>query len=564
MAEQNSYINLMLSLLLRKVTVPQEFHEQYAVTKDMLRCDTSGLVDSLTNFQIESALVNIKIDTDNDKLDEILNEDWLENLNSEFRGQGIQTGLKGLMKEYFSERWKGATFPVLKITKWKEIDGINLPVSMFFVDGGSVYAKDKKDSEEIDLIGYDYFLGKNKKEQIKGEAYFMYKPFTRWFEKYPIPYLIRRGIYKNWKIIDIIKNKELELVDQVIPYLLLVMKGTEKLALEGDVTYDKTDLENTKIKIQELIDKLNKISTSSSVEKSEKSPIRVTNFDEEIKHLIPDLKALFEKELFVSAERNILAGMGFIDIVEATSTSRKESVLNPKGFIKEIDGGISDFKLIIKDLIDLIKEKNKNTHRKYNAKKWIITSSPTIIFLNERILTVLRSLSDRGLISNETISELTGNDYEIERRRRIKETRDSDDIIMYPKLIQNTEKDTSPLEIERLPKKLKNQEEESEEEIDDDKTGTEKQNFNQAKLIGAPYETIKELPEYIRNKFGIEQQRKWMKIWNNAYKFYLKKFKGNKKKAEALAFRTANSRLSKSFFDKVKRKIIKAMIELLD
>ena len=39
----------------------------------------------------------------------------------------------------------------------------------------------------------------------------MYKFGVRWFDEYPRPYLVRRGIYKNWKIVNMIKNKEIDL-----------------------------------------------------------------------------------------------------------------------------------------------------------------------------------------------------------------------------------------------------------------------------------------------------------------------------------------------------------------
>ena len=436
-----NYMNLMLSLLLGKVLVPSEFHEQSVVVEQMISKDTTGLVDSLTQFKVDCATVDIIIDTESDKLDEIINEKWLPNINSKFRGKGVEVGLRGLMKEYHKEVWRGATFPVLKILDWEKIDGIWFPTSLMFVDGGSVYAKDKNESEVIDLFGYDYFLGKKQDEKIKGEAWFMYKPFVRWYTKYPVPYLIRRGIYKNWKIVDMIKDKEIELVDRIIPYMMLVTKGTEQLTM-NNITYSAPDLEAVKTKIQEMMDKLNQVSLNTNDSHSvAKTPTRVTNFDEEIKHLIPDLEAMFKRELFAQAEKNILAGLGFIDIADAISTSRRESVLNPKVFIRECNTGVSDFKIIVKDLLDLIKEKN-DTSIKYNAKKWIIASNPITDFSTDSFKELIRNLSDRGLISNETTINICGEgtiNYELEKRKRIAEVKAGDEIIMYPKVTMNQE-----------------------------------------------------------------------------------------------------------------------------
>jgi len=60
-------------------------------------------------------------------------------------------------------------------------------------------------------------------------------------------------------------------------------------------------------------------------------------------------------------------------------------------------------------------------------------------------------------------------------------------------------------------------------------------------LETAPYNTISELPDYIRKK-SRKIQLKWMKIFNNAYSYMLGKT-GNTKKAESYAFRVANTKI---------------------
>jgi cation transport regulator ChaB len=472
-----NYLNLVMSLLLSKIIVPTEFHEQATLVNMMLSSDTSGLVDSLTQFQVDCATVDINIDTESDALDETFN-DWLQNINSEYRGQGIETGIRGLLKEYLKERWRGGSFPVLKITKWKEIDGMNLPISMVFAKGESIYAVEKTNSETIDLINYNYYLGKAKSEKIKGKAYLMYKLFVRWFDKYPTPYLIRRGVYKNWKLIDMIKNKEIELVDQIIPYLLLISKGNEQL-LNKEITYTDDDLEGVKSKVQELINKLNQVQFTDDGQLGKKTPIRARNWDEEITHLIPDLKAMFQAELFASAEKQILAGLGFIDIANAVTSSRSESVLNPRPFIKECNQGITDFvNTVLKDLLDLIKEENPDS-RKHNAKTWIVNYKSITEFMSEEFKTLIRSLSDRGLVSNATTVFICGGlNYDMEVRNRVKEIKNGDEYTMYPKMVQNMEDKGIDIQGEKKStpeKKLK-------ENIPEDKKGIEKKNFVNAML----------------------------------------------------------------------------------
>ena len=58
-----------------------------------------------------------------------------------------------------------------------------------------------------------------------------------------MPFLIKRGVYHNWKLIQSIKNKESEILNQVIPYLLLVKKGTEGMFLEKYYAYSNEELQ---------------------------------------------------------------------------------------------------------------------------------------------------------------------------------------------------------------------------------------------------------------------------------------------------------------------------------
>ena len=181
---------------------------------------------------------------------------------------------------------------------------------------------------------------------------------------------------------------------------MLVTKGSDALAQQG-ITYDTPELEAIKEKIQGISNKLNDVQLNIDG-KSSKAPIRVSNWDEEIKHLIPDLEAMFKRELFEQAERNILFGLGFIDVLESVSSSRRESVLNPRVFIKQCNAGLSDFvNYVLGDLLALVKEKNEDS-KKYVNKKWTPSFKPIIEFMDGEFLTLIRSLSDRGLISNET------------------------------------------------------------------------------------------------------------------------------------------------------------------
>jgi len=55
---------------------------------------------------------------------------------------------------------------------------------------------------------------------------------------------------------------------------------------------------------------------------------------------------------------------------------------------------------------------------------------------------LIRSLSDRGLISNDTTINICGEstvNYELEKRKRTAEVKEGDEVLMYPKITQNQE-----------------------------------------------------------------------------------------------------------------------------
>lgn len=538
----------MLTGLGQKIYVPSDFHSRTIAIKKMLGCDSSGIINTLGNFQIDCALVDIKVDTGSGKLSNTLNNDWLIGINKQYRGYGVESGIKGLQREYYRERWMGASFPILKVVDWGEIDGVNLPTGLLFADGGSIYAEKEK-TKNPELLDYKYYLGNgDDKEPInpKTDTHFIYKPYTRWFEKYPTPYLVAKGIYKNWKIIEELKNKELDLLSQVIPYLMHILKGSEGLATaEQPITYDKKDLDATFKKFEKLFEKMTT---------GEKLPINVTQFDEQIKQLIPDLEAMFKPVLFDNAEKDILSGFGFIDIIQGIGSNRKEAIINPRAFIREIDSGIKGFKLVMEDLLDLIKQKNPDKE-KLIKNIWHIDMGINTEFITDKIADQLKTMRNNGQLSNRTYTdavgrELTNYDKEIRFLKQEKESEDSKLIEPKPTQIQDLLtiqnikdlKAAKPID-NKIPTKKKV---EDSDKLTDDKKGAEAKNYNMStkKLVDSPYANIKELPDAVQ-KLPIKKQRTFLKIYNATYKFYINK-KVKEKRVEKIAFQTAWEKTQRS------------------
>lgn len=523
--------NMLFEAASRRVNVPKDFHGRARIVKKMLDDDISGMVDTLTDFAVQSASVDFNIEVKDKKLAKVF-KTWMKEINVGYQGR-IPSGIKALSAEYFKERWKGASFPVLKISKW-EVEPktrLVLPTKMYFLDGGSLYARDNyPETQGLRIDQYDYSVGADG-NKLKSNVIFS-RSNGRWFDKYPNPYLIKRGVYRNFEIISSLKRNEIEVLDQIIPYLLQIKKGTEKLTLDKNINYNDAKLKSVFDEIQKIANKIN-VETSSRPT-SKKIPVRVSQFDEEIKHLIPDLDAIFNRTLFEVAEKNILAGLGFIDVVDGAASTRRESILNPRPFIQEVQSGVSEFCQILTDLAFLIKSKNEG-HKLFENSETEVTSSPVKGFMSDKFKQLIRSMWDRGTMSSQTATELIAEvSFENEVNRREKEAKEGTNVILYPHLTMNQEgKGKVDVGI-------------NEDNIVEDRNNpVENKNFNKASLDQAklemknPYPTIRSLPEAVKAKIkGVSKRRKWLKIFDSVFNWY--KGKGFvADRAEAIAFATA-------------------------
>ena len=497
-------VNLLQGSL---ITVPTDYRSQVLHVKNLINADETGLINSLLDFGISSASdVSFSVESNSDSLDTIFN-DWLGDINSSLLGK-IPIGIEALAKEYYRERWKGSSFLLLR-TIWEEVDGMRLPVKMWFVDGEDISVT--SDSEYVILGDEKYglivnsttndikVLPTNKREKI-----FVQKPYTAWGTLYPTPFLIQRGLYKNAMFLNALVNKGELVVSKALEYLMVVKKGTEALAKENrsEFIYGDEDLKNVKKQLGIIV---NERTTTGGV------PSYITNFDTDIEHLIPEYERILKPSLYAAPEKRILAGLGMLEIVDIGS-SRRESVFNPKPYIGELNSGANDFGSMLRDVLLSIIIENKGTHPKYfSAKNSVqIRRSPIKAFMTDEYKTLLRSLYDRGTLSKQTFVELVGDvNYKEERDRRVKEDKNDDDVTFYPPVIQNLEQHpdvTNENEIDNI----------NDETVPDDKKGPEAKNFNSASKESTPYNKVSELPDEITEVMSKSLSQTWMEVFNDS------------------------------------------------
>jgi len=449
------------------IKMPSGYRDQVLETKDLLKNDISGLTNTMLDFAISSAIdVDYRIETNNNNLDIILNN-WLDDINSALRGK-VTTGLASLAKEYFRERWKGSSFLLLR-TFWESVDGYVLPTKLYFVDGEDILIRADEETVTIGEEQYRLRISKTKSKRLpstKNEMIFVQKPYEAWGTNYPTPFMIMRGLFKNMKFLEVLEGKGEMVVGKALEYLLTLKKGSEGLTRDNIAVYDKSDLDTVKDDFKKIVE--DRKTTSGT-------PTYVTNFDTELAHLIPEYNKVLEGALFSPIEKRILAGIGLVDIVQGTTSTRRESVLNPKPYIAEIKSGVHDFKELLKDILVTVIEKNKNKHKKYFADSKIkeVRTTPIKIFLGDDAKSLLRSVYDRGGLSKQTFVEVVGDvDYAMEVERRKNEKSRGEMKSMFPPVIQNQEQTRSPEE--NGPKN------DDEEVVPDDRRGPESKNFLQA------------------------------------------------------------------------------------
>lgn len=417
------------------ITVPTDFRDQCKVSSQILANDTTGLINTVLDYSVNSASeTSYKVESTNSDLSEFFNA-WLKRVN--IRVNGIPTGIKELSKEYFRERWVGSSLCLLRADNWttfkyKNIE-LKVPLTLYFVNGASIYIASGKD-KIVELGAYTYSLDETGKRRIPkpGEVIVVQKPFERWFTKYPVPYIIRKGIYKNAKAINILQDKGDEVLTKILPYMFAIKKGDKALSIEKGINYSDTDL-------KALSDSFKAAAESFKKEKK-KVPTWTVPFDTAYEHIIPDISKMLSEELYRQGYRALLSALGFVDVVQGIASTRRESILNPAPFVAEINSGVDGFGSMLLEVIYEIESKNKAEHRKYFGDSIDLRVVHSPIKINtEPILDHIRQSFIYGATSYRTYQEALGLDPTTELERAKEEHEKGYREILYPHLVQNQE-----------------------------------------------------------------------------------------------------------------------------
>lgn len=473
-------------------SIPQDYSSQMTLVNSLLRNDKTGIVNSVLDFQQNASSVPLKIETKNDTLDNALNI-WQSSLLNKNLSLDIPRGLRDLSAEYYKERWKSSFVGLMY--RWEDVTigkkTYSLPLKMWFLDGASIKVK----SVSGKINNRSYFVGGFSEENIlpfSNTSMIIRKPFSSWYEDYPTPYLVRKGTLFNALLKDAIVTKQSDVIEAVIPYLLLLKSGTDKLA-EMDLLADGEELKRVK---EELVKAQQEHDITGSLGKL----ITSLSYDVNVEHFIPDLVKVFNPQITEACDKNILASLGMIE-VSGFSKNREETTLNPKLLVEEIKDAVLDWSLIIEEVVYQIIERNRSIGiDRMNSEVRVVPGSIKT-FVTDGLKNLYNTLYSRGLISKQTTVETVGDfDWEVERERRKKETEQGDDDLMQAPIVQRQEHDTNNSKPSDSAPDEQNQNKPG------DNTKVEK---------ASSFKTVDELPEDVK-KLPVSGQIMFLKAYNTA------------------------------------------------
>lgn len=407
--------------------VATTFHAQVIQVSRFLKNDVTSMISTIVDFMVQSATVPIKFESKDSKLNTTFTK-WQKNVNAEVNID-IPRGFRSLTEQYFRERWK-SSFIILNIN-WGVINGFQMPVDMWFTDGGKVYAERK----DTNLSSTKYYIGpkKNLKTQIKNRnkrTVIIRKPYNFLYDQYPTPYLIKKGaIYHGLKKEELL-DKQSQGVSQAFPSMLAIKIGSDQAMKTGNMPVQK-ELDDMK---QRFID----LKTNTDSRTLNNGLVGAFPYDTNFENILPDFSKIMDPKVTDSTDRNLLMSLGLIEF-KGFSTNREESILNPKPLVSEIEDAVEDFVQLMEDVMYEIEKRNPKTDIIEDV---TVSHDPIKSLLTDAMKALIRSLYDRGLISKQdTVEGTTTYDFEQQVEKRKNETEDDLDEIMKAPVILNQNSD---------------------------------------------------------------------------------------------------------------------------
>jgi cation transport regulator ChaB len=423
----HNLFNLFINKFGATSRVPDRYSEKMAMITDLYSNDYTGLVSTIMEYMIHSGTVDFTFQTNDAKLRKLL-DTWQKQINLGL-SVDIQRGLKAVTAQYLRERWK-SSFIGIKVV-WGKLDNLVVPKYIYLVDGATINVK----GDSSILGDYEYTLGKNNipLSPKANETLIIRKPFNSWYDAYPDPYLIKKGVLYNALLKRELLRKQGDVLEAILPYMMAIKAGNDAMARIGQLP--------TESELNALADQVKEIKEEYSARLKSKGMIGAFPGDVSLEHIIPDITKFFNETIVKPIDRNILSGMGMIELT-GFSKNREEAILNPKLLIEEIKEGVADWTLILEDIMLEFVRRNG---AKLGNKNIIVLPGTIKSIVTDNMKLLARSAYDRGLISKKTFNEdYLELDFEAEVQQIDLEKRRNLDVRMFPPVIMNQDVNTVP------------------------------------------------------------------------------------------------------------------------
>lgn len=423
----HNLFNLFINRFGNTSKVPGEYNQKMAMINDIYSNDYTGLVSTIMEYMIKSGSVDFTFNTTDAKLRKTL-EAWQKNVNAGL-AIDIQRGLRAVTAQYLRERWK-SSFIGMKVVWAKENDLI-IPKNIYIVDGSQISVQ----GDVSVLGGYKYLLGATKIPLVttRNETVLIRKPFNSWYDRYPDPYLVKKGVLYNALLKKELLKKQGDILEAILPYMLAIKAGNEALNKIGQLP--------TGPELEALADQVKEIKEEYNQRLKSKGMIGAFPGDVSFEHIIPDLTKFFNESIVKPIDRNIMSAMGMIELT-GFSKNREEALLNPKLLVEEVKEAVVDLSLMYEDIMIEFVKRNGN---KLGDKNIIVLPGTIKSFITDNMKLLARSAYDRGLISKKRFDEdYMELNFEAEVQQIDLEKRRNLQVRMFPPVIMNQDVNTVP------------------------------------------------------------------------------------------------------------------------
>lgn len=480
-----------------QIKVAKDFHKQMVQIGELLSNDYTGIVATILEFMISTGSVPMNFVTDNQNLTVRLN-DWANKELNAGISKDIPRGLKALTSQYMRERYT-SSFIILNIGWAKMKDGLILPNKMWFTDGAAVTVEDKSGI----LTQKKYFIDDTEIVDSIKKSVLIRKPFNSWYDAYPTPYLVKKGVLYNSLLKKSLIQSQSSVIEEMVPYILALRAGDATLMAKNAMGDIDKQLSGVKESLKEA--KRNKKYQGDSGDMILKG-----RYDLKVEHLIPDLTKLFNDSVVKPVNNDLLCGLGLVEL-QGFSSDRQEAILNPKVMVEEIFNAVVGVKELYDEVKELIIEKNSSLHPKHMGTDIRIVPGVVKAFLTDNMRRLIKDHVNTGILSIEDAFEglPQGFDFEISKKRREHEADNGDEDLFFPRVVlnqdSNTKNDTplsrapSPNEVPKKKKVIKNK-------FEDEEAG---------EYLEAPY-TKENYPTQLKN-LPVGARNLWIRVFNAVY-----------------------------------------------